>query len=93
MKISEHTKPLPTDFNFVFLFCFVFYMRVKLHVSVHTTCDRCLGRPEEGTRSLGTGVIDGSEPPRGCWESSERAVGALNCSTISPALLHVTIKD
>lgn len=36
--------------------------------------------PEE-VRSLGTGVTDGSEPARGCWEwnlSSREAASALN---------------
>jgi hypothetical protein len=31
-------------------------------------CVQCCGRPQEGIRSLGTGVIDGCELSCGCWE-------------------------
>lgn len=45
-------------------------MSICLHVSIsiHHECVWCLQRSEESIRFLGTGVMDGSEPPCGCWE-------------------------
>jgi len=44
---------------------------------------------EEGTRSLGTGVTHGCEPPCVCWELNpgplEKHPMLLNCCAISPA--------
>ena len=33
-----------------------------------TMCAWCLHRSEEGTKSSATAVMDGCEPPCGCWE-------------------------
>ena len=41
------------------------YMGV-LPTSVSTSM-QCLWRPDEGSRSSGTGVTDPCEPPCGCW--------------------------
>lgn len=60
------------------------------YMSVHHVYTWCSRRPEEGIGSLGTGVTDGWEPPRGHWEVNlhrleEQPVIALNRRTISPA--------
>ena len=39
-----------------------------LNVCLCTTCMQCPQRPEEGSKSLGTGVIGSCEPPCRCWE-------------------------
>ena len=44
-------------------FNLLYYFRCR-DVSMHV----CMQRPEEGIRSLGTGVTDGCELPCGCWE-------------------------
>lgn len=48
-----------------------------MFVSVLPTCTSmyhmhalCSQRPEEGDRLSGTGVTDGCELPRGCWEQN-----------------------
>lgn len=37
--------------------------------SVYYICARDTCKAEEGIRSLGSGVMDGCEVLRGCWES------------------------
>jgi hypothetical protein len=38
------------------------------YIYIWTECIQCPQRPEEGVRSLGTGVRDSYELPCGCWE-------------------------
>lgn len=49
-------------------------------------CACALWNPEEGVRSLGTGVTNGCEPICRCWESNPglKAANAYKHQTISP---------
>lgn len=41
---------------------------LPVYVSVYNLQAWCLWSPEEADRSPGTGLTDGCELPRGCWE-------------------------
>ena len=50
-------------------YCLLMFLNyLFLLVSYLHTCVQYLQRPEEGIRSLGTGVTGGCELPCGCWE-------------------------
>ena len=55
-------------------------LSVCLHVCICTVCMQCPRGPEEGVGSVGTRTTDGCEPP-----------SALNCCTVSPALIFVFV--
>lgn len=40
-----------------------------MYVCMCATRMKCLKKPEEGTESLGTGVIESRELSRGCWNN------------------------
>jgi hypothetical protein len=46
---------------------YVYVPHECMHACMHVWC---LQRPEEGTRSPGTGVTNDCKPPRECWESN-----------------------
>lgn len=60
------------------LLCYMFLLRIIFHYDcmcegfayrcLCTTCVQCPWRSEEGLGYPGTGVIDGCEPPCGCWK-------------------------
>lgn len=59
---------------------------------VYHVCSWCPWRLE-GTRSPGTGVLDSSELPFGCWSFWKYTQSAVNGWAISPAPFSLTLKS
>lgn len=62
----------PSKYGLKDLFLIYICMRVCLHACMCTTCLECTQRPKKGVGSLRTGVKDGREPPRGCWNQTQQ---------------------
>lgn len=65
---------------------------LPVYVSVYNLQAWCLWSPEEADRSPGTGLTDGCELPRGCWELNRGPVEGqrvLLTADISPALTFI----
>jgi hypothetical protein len=74
----------------VSLFFFFFFFKDLFILNMWTYC-HCF---QTHQKRASDPITDGCEPPCGCWElnsgSLERAVSALNCWVISPALILVS---
>lgn len=67
---------------YIYFCMFIFkILKVKFaSVCLCTTRVQCPWRPEAGTISPGTGVLDGSEPTCDCWEPTWKLCKSSKCS-------------